>query len=162
MDIRELLLAVRAGSVSPEEALQKIQQGGCDDHSFARLDFSRAGRRGRPETIFCQGKSVEQLCAIFGAFLREKQSVLGSRASQEQFDALKGDFPGLVYDPVSRLMKLGEGKEPKQGLVVVCSGGTADLPVAEEAAQCAEFFGSCVRRCFDVGIARRFLSTGHQ
>lgn len=128
---------------------------------FAKLDFSRYERTGMGETVYCPGKTKEQLAAILRMFHAEKQAVLGTRCSQEQFDHLKKEKLNVIYDPVSRVLLYPCGKRKKRnGTVAVCTGGTADIPVAEEAAQTAEFFGADVQRHFDVGVAglHRLLS----
>lgn len=121
---------------------------------FAQLDFDRMERRGCPETVFCQGKTPEQLVTIFARFAAHGQRVLGTRATAEQFDHLRKEIPEIVYDPTARLLASGsfQAEEPC-GAVAVCCAGTSDLPVAEEAALTAEFFGAKVERIYDVGIA---------
>ena len=89
---------------------------------------------------------------------------MGTRATEQQYLLVKERMPGIIYDPVSRILKAEpEGKERK-GCVAVCTGGTADIPVAEEAAQTAEFFGCYVDRIYDVGVAgiHRILSKREQ
>ena len=123
------------------------------DIGFAKLDISRQERTGMPETIYCAGKTKEQLLNILQAFRSKGCSVLGTRCSAEQAEFVKAFGMAVVYDTVSRIISLKAGKEYKlNGQIAVCSGGTADLPVAEEAAQVAEFFGATVDRHFDVGI----------
>ena len=127
-----------------------------DDIGFAKLDTDREQRCGFPEVVFCQNKAPEQLAQIFARLYETNGMVLGTRANEEQAayvqNALSENLP-VQYDPVSRILKAGEGKPEKSGKIVVCTAGTADLPVAEEAAQTAEFFGSCVERLYDVGVS---------
>ncbi|MBR3708343.1 MAG: nickel pincer cofactor biosynthesis protein LarB [Lentisphaeria bacterium] len=124
------------------------------DLGFARLDLDRQRRRGCPETVFCQGKTPEQIGAIFEKFSEFGQRVLGTRATREQFEALCGRLPGLCYHETARLLTLGQVRtENPVGAVAVCCAGTSDLPVAEEAALTAEFFGARVERLYDVGVA---------
>ena len=124
------------------------------DLGFARLDLDRQRRRGCPETVFCQGKTPEQIGAIFEKFSEFGQRVLGTRATQEQFEALRGRLPELRYHETARLLTLGQVRtENPVGAVAVCCAGTSDLPVAEEAALTAEFFGARVERLYDVGVA---------
>ena len=124
------------------------------DLGFAKLDISRAERTGMPETVYCAGKTKEQLVEIFKAFQRNKCSVLGTRCSAEQAEFVKFAGVDAAYDAVSKTIKLVVSPMPKlNGRVAVCTGGTADLPVAEEAAQVAEFFGAQADRHFDVGVA---------
>ena len=124
------------------------------DLGFAKLDMSRAERTGMPETVYCAGKTKEQLVEIFKAFQRNKCSVLGTRCSAEQAEFVRSAGVDAAYDAVSKTIKWVVSPMPKlNGRVAVCTGGTADLPVAEEAAQVAEFFGAQADRHFDVGVA---------
>lgn len=124
------------------------------DLGFARLDLDRLHRRGCPETVFCQGKTPDQIAAIFERFAESGQRVLGTRATVEQFEFLQKRLPAIRYHETARLLTLGaiENSEPI-GAVAICCAGTSDLPVAEEAALTAEFFGARVERLYDVGIA---------
>ena len=100
-----------------------------------RLDFDRVRRRGFGETVFCAGKTPEQTAEIFRSFREHGQEhVLGTRAGQAHADAVLACLPDAVYDPVSRLIRLGGMAEDQRiGGCAVCTGGTADVPVAEEA-----------------------------
>ena len=124
------------------------------DLGFAKLDISRADRTGMNETVFCPGKTKEQLSAILKTFSEQSKSVLGTRCSAEQFEFVCREVSDLNYDPVSKTLWLQKNTLPRlNGKITVCTGGTADLPVAEEAARTAEFFGATTERCFDIGIA---------
>ena len=122
---------------------------------FARLDFDRRERTGFGETVFGAGKTPEQLAKIFAAFRAARQPVLATRCTPEQADFLAHDGVVCEWDPVSRTIVSMHGRRnpPIKGLVAVCTGGTADIPVAEEAAKTVEFFGARVLRLFDVGVA---------
>ena len=130
------------------------------DIGFAKLDLSRAVRTGLPETIYCSGKTNEQLLKILQTFQEKGVAVLGTRCSKEQYDFVKNSGLPLEYDELSRVIKLGENKAKISGVLAVCAAGTADLPVAEEAAIVAEFTGITVERYYDVGVAglHRLLS----
>lgn len=128
------------------------------DIGFAKLDFDRRRRRGGfGETIFGAGKTEAQLLALFRAFIEgEGLPVLATRCSQAQADYLKSQgLTAIEHDPVSRTIvwRPAEHCAEPVGCVAVCTGGTADIPVAEEAARTAEFFGARVIRHYDVGIA---------
>ena len=126
----------------------------CMDLGFARLDLERAERTGIPETVYCPGKTAEQLADILKAFRESDTAVLGTRCSAEQFEYLRTRGTEAEYDPVSRLLSCRSSVMPRlPGRVAVCTGGTADIPVAEEAAQTVEFFGAEVLRQYDVGVA---------
>lgn len=147
----------RLGILEAEEILKNLPY---EDLGHAKLDFHRQLRTGFGETVFCQGKPDRYLVDIYRRIYERDQEVLGTRASMAQYELVKEQLPQATYDPVSRILKIEkEGKE-RAGNVVVCTGGTADIPVAEEAAQTAEYFGSQVDRIYDVGVAgiHRLLS----
>ena len=130
------------------------------DLGFARLDLSREERIGLPETVYGPGKTPEQLVPIV-ATLREKNgAALVTRISAEQVAALEAAGEQGTYTPIARTFIAGALPPPTLGTVCICTAGTGDLPVAEEAAQVATFFGAQVHREYDVGIAglHRLLS----
>ncbi len=121
---------------------------------FATLDLDRKFRTGFPEVVFCAGKPDETLPGIFQRLAAANGEVLGTRATPHQADIVRTVLPSAVYDPISHILRVPPATpRPLDGLVAVCSGGTADSPVAEEAAQTAEFFGSRVLRVYDVGVS---------
>lgn len=131
------------------------------DLGFAKLDLGRAARTGFPEVVFCQGKPDEALVDIYRKLAEANGAVFGTRADARQAALVAGALPAVRYNPVSRVLaRWPETPREPQGLVAVCSGGTADMPVAEEAAQTAEFFGAHVERFYDVGVSglHRLLS----
>ncbi|MBP5511079.1 MAG: nickel pincer cofactor biosynthesis protein LarB [Kiritimatiellae bacterium] len=122
--------------------------------SFAKLDFAREARTGFGETVFCPGKTETQLVAILEAFSKANRPVLCTKCSAGQFHAVKNAGLFVEYDEVSRILISVWAKPPSlSGSVAVCTGGTADVPVAEEAARTASFFGAAVQRQYDVGVA---------
>ena len=164
MDVKKILEQVSMGTLSPEEAWEMLKNLPYVDLGYAKLDLHRKLRSGFPETVYCQGKPDQYLADIFDTLYRENGEVMGTRATEQQYLLVKERIPGIIYDPVSRILKAEpEGKERK-GCVAVCTGGTADIPVAEEAAQTAEFFGCYVDRIYDVGVAgiHRILSKREQ
>lgn len=120
---------------------------------FAKLDLSRPARTGQPESVFAAGKTKEQLCAILQTFERHGSAVLTTRCSTEQADYLCAQGLSGHYDASSRTYTLGKAAAPLGGTVAICTGGTSDMPVAEEAAQTAAFFGATVTRHYDIGVA---------
>lgn len=160
MEVRELLRQVRSGEMDLDQAERELEDLPYKDLGYAKLDYHRKLRSGFPETVFCQGKPDEFLVRIFQSLYERNGEVLGTRADRRQYELVRAAVPQAVYDPVSRILKAErEGKE-KIGCIAVCTGGTADISVAEEAAQTAEFFGSRVERIYDVGVAgiHRLLS----
>lgn len=123
------------------------------DLSFAKLDIERTKRRGCSEAVFCECKTNEQLVEIFSAFSENGSNVLGTRASVEQYNALKAKFENIIYNEKARVMTLVQQPIEKVGEIAVCTGGTGDIPVAEEACAVAEFYGSNVKRYYDIGVA---------
>lgn len=123
------------------------------DLGFARLDLSRPRRTGMAETVYCPGKTAGQLVAILRAFVAAGQSVLGTRCTPDQAEAARAAGLDVAYEAVARVLTLGAPAPATLGRVAVLTGGTADLPVAEEAACSAAFLGAEVTRCYDVGVA---------
>ena len=123
------------------------------DIPFARLDFSRKERTGFGETVFGAGKTPEQLAGIFAAFAEKRQCVLATRVTQDQADVVSATGLKVKYDPLGRLLELPGKTKKLPGRIAVLTGGTADIPVAEECAGTIEFFGGKVDRFFDVGVA---------
>ena len=130
------------------------------DLGFAKLDTDRKERTGFAEVVFCQGKDDSFLTQIFKNLFEQNGEVLGTRAAPEQAELLRQTFPDIVYDKVSRIIKLEKPNKERIGKIAVCTAGTADISVAEEAAQTAEFFGGNVLRIYDVGVSgiHRLLS----
>ncbi len=160
MDVREILTAVRSGEMEIGRAQELLKKLPYEDLGYAKLDHHRKIRQGFEEVIYCQGKELPHLVGICKRMASERMDVLGTRASLEQAESVQSAVPEFRYDPVSRLLTLRFHEQEKIGKIVVCTGGTADIPVAEEAAGVSEFFGGNVHRLFDVGVAgiHRLLS----
>lgn len=152
MEISEILQRVKEGTLSPAEAEGLLRRQPFEDISCAKLDLHRRVRSGYPEVIFAQGKADEHLLAIFARLYEAEGEVLATRVSPHQAELVQAQFPQAVYDKVARLLKIVPEKE-LTGLIAVCTAGTADIAVAEEAAQTAEFFGNRVARLYDVGVS---------
>ena len=160
MDVAKLLTQVKNNEITIEQAEEQLKNLPYEDLGFAKLDHHRKVRQGFEEVVYCQGKATEHLVRIYQTLTSEVIDVLGTRASREQYEAVKEAVPEAVWDEISRILKVEKREKEHIGRVVVCTGGTADVPVAEEAAQVAEFFGTNVVRLFDVGVAgiHRLLS----
>lgn len=160
MDTHELLQKVKNGEMDIESAEKRLKKLPYEDLGFAKLDHHRKLRSGFGEVVYCSGKSTEHLIKIFQSFNEKKVDILGTRASKEQFEAVKAIVGEAEYDELSRIIKVIRSESKKLGNIAVCTGGTSDIPVAEEAAQTAEFFGGNVTRIYDVGVAgiHRLLS----
>lgn len=151
---------VQSGEVSVEEAEAYFRQAPFEELGYAKIDTHRKTRSGFAEVIFCSGKSDEHLLNIFGKLYEQDGEVFGTRASKEQYELIKKRYPEVSYDPLSRIIKIEKEGKKRIGKVAVCSAGTADLFVAEEAAKTAEYFGTYVERIYDVGVSgiHRLLS----
>ena len=160
MDIHKLLEQVKNNEINIKDAEELLKKLPYEDLGYAKLDHHRSLRSGFGEVVFCQGKSTEHLLHIFMHFYENDRNVLGTRASKEQFEIVKEELPMAEYDPMSKILSIRKQEQERTGCIVVCTGGTSDIPVAEEAAQTAEFFGSNVVRIYDVGVAgiHRLLS----
>ena len=153
METKEILEKVRSGEISVDTAEKFFRQKPFEDLGFAKLDTHREIRTGFGEVVFCSGKRDAHLKQIFQKLAEKEGNVLGTRASREQFELIRTLCPDAVYDPLARLVKVIRKPVELRGSVAVCTAGTADIPVAEEAAQTAEFFGSKVNRVYDVGVS---------
>ena len=148
---REVLLKVKNGEMSIEDAEKYFKLKPYEDMGYARLDTHRKIRSGFPEVIFCQGKSDEHLKGIFRKIYESEGEVLATRADLRQYELIRAEYPEAEYDSVTGILKIEKEKE-HTGKVVVCSAGTADIPVAGEAAAVADFFGCRVVTLYDVGV----------
>ncbi len=158
MEVRTILRAVADGEMTPEEAELKLKIKPFEDMGFAKPDLHRGLRQGIPEIIYGEGKTVGQIREIINNLLQNGQkSVLITRLSQDKASLL----PELQYFETARIGVAGEMTQPKtSGKIVIATGGTSDMSVAEEAAVTAEFLGNRITRLYDVGVAgiHRLLS----
>lgn len=153
MEVQEILAKVKNGSLSMEEAERLLKRQPFEDLGYAKLDTHRKIRSGFAEVIFCSGKADDHLIQIVGKLYEEEGEVFGTRASEKQYEMLRKIYPELQYDKISRIIKIEKKGKVKAGKIAVCTAGTADIAVAEEAAQTAEYFGSNVERIYDVGVS---------
>jgi NCAIR mutase (PurE)-related protein len=153
--LAELLEAVRAGALPVTEAIGRLRDLPYRDLGAAKVDNHRELRRGHPETVFCQGKTPGQVREILAYMIRERDhNILATRADAALFAAVADLDPRLRHNPLGRTIVLRrEEPEPLAGRLAIVTAGTADLPVAEEAAETAQLFGASVERIDDVGVA---------
>ena len=151
---REILERVAEGTLSVEDALLKWKEAPFEDLGFAKPDFHRALRQGAAEVIYGAGKTPDQIRRITDAMLaRGQKTVLITRMSAEAAEIVGADC-SLRYDPLSRVGIVGTMPEADgKGKIVIATGGTSDIPVAEEAALTAQALGNEVIRMYDVGVA---------
>lgn len=161
--LRSMLDAVRAGSMTVDEALSYCGRRAPDEPGFtyATLDHLRAERTGFPEVVYCPGKSPEQVASIVDRLARRNSVVVATRASAEQFEAVAAVAPDATFDADARIIAVERRPLPRIGLVAVVSAGTADRPVAAEAAVALGFMGNAVARIEDVGVAGLHRVLGH-
>ncbi len=149
-----LLAEVQRGSLTPEEASARLANLPFEDTGEARIDHHRALRMGLPEVIYAAGKTSSQVADLFARMTAAGTDVLASRATPETAAAVQALTPAAEYDATARLILLRQSPAAAaRGHIAVLCAGTSDLPVAEEAALTAEFFGAQVTRLYDVGVA---------
>jgi NCAIR mutase (PurE)-related protein len=156
--IRALLDDVRAGIVTPEAAQERVfqvlSQKSYEDLGFARVDHQRNARQGFPEVVFGQGKTPSQIAAIAARIAGAGHTLLVTRTTPEAYQAVLKELPKAVYHDLARCITLDLQKTPRgRGTILIAAAGTADLPVAEEAAVTAAVMGNTVDRLYDVGVA---------
>lgn len=156
----EILNKVKSGELSIEEAERFFKKQPFEELGFAKLDSHREIRSGFPEVIFCSKKPDDFLVNIYQKMYELNGEVFGTRATKHQYEIVKAVIPEITYDEVSQILKYEKPDKKHIGKIAVCTAGTADIPVAEEAAQTAEFFGAKVERFYDVGVSgiHRLLS----
>ena len=152
LETKEILEKVRSGEISIEEAERHFKKQPYEEMGFAKLDVHREVRTGFPEVIYCAGKADDYLVSIYQKMFEMYGEVFGTRASEHQYEIVKEVLPQITYDKISRILKIEKTDKVHIGSIAVCSAGTADIPVAEEAAQTAEYFGAHVERAYDVGV----------
>ena len=159
-DILQLLRQVADGSATPEEALSQLKREPFEDLGYAKVDFHRGVRQGAAEVIYGAGKTPEQIAGIAAAMgKRSCKNVLITRLSPQAAELVGKTVP-LDYHPIPKLAVAYPGERNALGHIVVATGGTSDMAVAEEAALTAEVLGNRVTRLYDVGVAglHRLLS----
>lgn len=152
MQIDTLLQAVKDGKMNIQEAKELLARAPYEELGFAKLDSHRTVRTGFAEVVYCENKADDFLVEIFSRLFSANGEVMGTRCSEKQYQLLKKRLSELTYDPISRIAKIEKPKK-RAGLIAVCTAGTADIAVAEECAQTAEFFGQNVERFYDIGVS---------
>ena len=154
LEVEKLLIEVKNGRTSIEEALATLKNFPYTDLGFARIDHHREMRTGYPEIIYCAGKSVEQVREIFRVMSEKENNVIGTRANDEMYEAVRSLSSEAAYYPVARIISM-QKKKPEVSVtrIAIITAGTSDMPVAEEAAITAELLGNNVLRIYDAGVA---------
>jgi len=151
--LEQLLNSFKTGGTNLEQTLDTLKQLPFEEMGFAKVDHHRALRTGYPEAVFCQGKTHEQVEKIFQALAKHNDNILLTRAEPELYSKLREIDDRLVYNELGRTITLEATDREKIGSVLVISAGTADIPVAEEAAVTASISGANVERIYDAGVA---------
>jgi NCAIR mutase (PurE)-related protein len=153
--IREILEAVASGKIAAAAAFETLKDLPFEDLGFAKLDSHRTMRRGIPEVVFGENKTVDQIAAIGARVVKTGTNLIVTRLAADKAHALKRKLPRMKYLPEPRIATvIVEPVKPiGHGAIMVISAGTSDIPVAEEAAVCSELFGNRVTRLYDVGVA---------
>jgi NCAIR mutase (PurE)-related protein len=157
-ELDDLLQQVKSGFLTPEAAqvrlLQYLRQAPFEDLGFARIDHHRRVRQGFPEVIFGLGKTPEQIAALARRLTDTGQALLVTRTDLSAYAAVSAEIPDVAFNPTARtITRPSPSTPPGSGTILVAAAGTADLPVAEEAAISAEIMGNDVDRLYDVGVA---------
>lgn len=152
-EIKRILQQFKSGQMEIKEVLDKLKHFPYDDLDFAKIDSQRQLRKGFPEVIFCQGKTIEQIIKIVKRIKETGGKIVATRAAPEVYQEIKKIIPEVTYFKEARIIAVGEKKKVSSKFILVVSGGTADIPVAEEAAVIAELMGNRVERLYDVGVA---------
>ncbi len=154
-DIRKLIQDIKSGSVSEKQAMTVLRRLPFGELGMAKVDHHRGLRQGFPEVILGQGKTVRQINAIVAEMLSVKTHVLITRVSTEQVRGIKRRFAQAVYNEQARtvVIKSGPVKVSGKGTILILTGGTSDIPVAEEARETAQILGNKVQVLYDVGVA---------
>lgn len=153
-DIKQILMGVENGTISADDALLKLKTAPFEDLGYAKVDLHRKARQGAAEVIYGAGKTVEQMVGIIDSMKKNDQkTILITRISEESANEINKIHP-LDYHKDARVAIIGPIPKPNGiGKIVVATGGTSDIPVAEEAALTAEVHGNEVVRLYDVGVA---------
>ena len=162
MDLKKILEDVKNNNLDIDDALKKLKDLPYEDLGYANIDHHRNLRNGFPEVIYCKGKSDEHILGIIERMNKKSTNILGTRCRKETFDKISKIYPNAEYEEVSQILKIKneEIKEQGKGKILIITGGTSDIPVADEAYYTAKFFGNEVERLYDVGVAgiHRLLS----
>ena len=160
MEIEEILDKLLNNEIDKADALKEIK--GFEDLGFAKIDTNRKERCGQAEVVFCQGKTDQQIIKIINSLRENNPCIIGTRLDKDRYEKIKDYIPDPTYNEAGRILISGEAPSINNKLkkVPVLCAGTADIPVAEEAAYICELMGSPVTRIFDVGVAglHRLLS----
>ncbi len=151
--LKKLLEDVKQAKINVDDALQSLRHLPFEDLGFSKIDHHRQLRQGFPEVIFCQGKTTDQVKKIGERILAVGQPLFATRATSEMYDAVKSCHGSARFNELASTISVEQSRRELREGVLVVSAGTADMPVAEEAAETAQIMGNRVERLYDVGVA---------
>lgn len=152
--LRQLLENVKSGQVDIDDAMGELKKLPFEDLGFAKVDHHRNLRNGYPEVVYCQGKTVEQIKAIVQKLMERDNNIMATRACPEVYEGIREVTDDVVYYEAARIVVVRRRDVlASEKIIAVVTGGTSDMPVAEEAAVTAETMGNRVERLYDVGVA---------
>jgi len=151
--LKKLLEEYKENRVSLDTVVAKLKDLPFEDLGYAKVDHHRALRKGFPEVVYCPGKTVEQIKGIYASLSKRNENILLTRATEEIYNELKKVDKNLQFCPQARIIYLDRIQRKKVGSLLIICGGTADIPVAEEAALTAEIMGANITRIYDAGVA---------
>ncbi|MEG0181280.1 MAG: nickel pincer cofactor biosynthesis protein LarB [Peptostreptococcaceae bacterium] len=155
MNIKKLLEDVKDNNVDIDSALEQLKDLPYENLGYANIDHHRKLRNGYPEVIYCDGKSDDHIIGIVEKMNEKGSNILGTRCRKETFEKISKLYPNAVYEELSKIFKIKNEDivDNGKGKILIISGGTSDIPVADEAYYTAEFLGNRVERLYDVGVA---------
>lgn len=153
-EIKVLLEGVKDNKINVEEALEKLEDLPFKDLGFAKIDNHREIRSGYPEVIYCEGKTVDQVRDIVKFMLTKNNNILGTRANEEMYNAVKEICEEAEYNKLGRTITIKKKQQPPtESYIAIVAAGTSDLPVVEEAFETARILGNKAIKITDVGVA---------
>ena len=153
-DIKALLDQFKRDELDASDTVARIKNLAYEDLGYARVDHGRASRQGFPEVIFGQGKTSEQVCGIFEKLLARTPNVLITRTNADVYGDVRNIFTDAEWHESARVIRvIRDRTDLGVGEITICTAGTSDIPVAEEAALTAEAMGNRVQRIWDAGVA---------
>ena len=165
MNLKKILEDVKNNNLEIDAALEQLRDLPYENIGYANIDHHRKLRNGYPEVIYCEGKSDEHILGIIERMNEKRSNILGTRCKRETFEKVRKLYPKAEYEESSRIIKIKNEDitEDGKGTKLIITGGTSDIPVADEAYHTARFFGNKVERLYDVGVAgiHRLLNSKH-
>ena len=152
--MKKILEDYKKGKVDLSKVLEKIKTLPYEDLGFAKIDTHRLLRKGFPETVFCQGKTIPQILKILESMTKRDHNILATKTNEKIHAAVKKVYPDAEYNKQAKTITIKKEKPKlKKGKILVITAGTSDIPVAEEAVVTAELMGNKVEKAYDVGVA---------